>query len=138
MRDPFSGIYEHDFIKLCGAQVTGAYILSIVFATIVMGLMFFAIYSLTLFGLRAEAISSIAVQFLLAAEKPDTVFPKFARNLLIYAVPVFVFSAFPTRTVLGRITPLEVVWGWVSPNLYLAVTVTLIRKGRQGYQSGVE
>ena len=103
-----------------------------------MGLMFFAIYSLTLFGLRAEAISSIAVQFLLAAEKPDTVFPKFARNLLIYAVPVFVFSAFPTRTVLGRITPLEVVWGWVSPNLYLAVTVTLIRKGRQGYQSGVE
>lgn len=131
----FVNIY---LVSLCGVQITGAYILSIIFATIVMGLMFFAIYSLTLFGLRAEAISNIALQLLLAAEKPDTVFPKIARNLLIYVVPVFVFSAFPTRTVLGRITSTEIVWGWVSPILYFAVTVMLIRRGRHKYQSGVE
>jgi ABC-2 type transport system permease protein len=100
-----------------------------------MGLLFFIVYSFTLFGLRSEAISAIVLQLLTMAEKPDTVFPKIVRNLLIYAIPIFLFSAIPARIALGKSNVYESIWCYSSPLLYYLVLKVILYQGLKKYQS---
>lgn len=123
------------FARLSGVSISGLYILAIIAAAIDMGLLFFIISGLALFGVRPEAINTIAMQVLNAAEKPDTIFPKVARRFLYYCVPVLLFSAFPTRVLLNRIAPPEMIWGFGSVFVLFAVFQLLLREGRKRYQA---
>ncbi|AEM80003.1 ABC transporter permease [Thermoanaerobacter wiegelii] len=125
-------------LKLCGIKLTIPYIISIFSAAILMGLLFSIVYSFTLFGLRSEAISGVVLQLLTVAEKPDTVFPKIVRNLLIYAIPIFLFSAIPARIALGKSSIFEKVWCYLSPVLYYLILKILLHQGLKRYQSGAE
>lgn len=122
-------------IKICGIKLTIAYIISIFSASILMGLLFFIVYSFTLFGLRSEAISAIVLQLLTMAEKPDTVLPKILRNLLIYAIPIFLLSAIPARIALGKSNVYESIWCYSSPLLYYLVLKIILYQGLKKYQS---
>ncbi len=124
--------------SLCGVNLSVQYIASIICSSISMGLLFLIIYSFTLWGLRSEAISGIILQLLTVAEKPDTVFPKIIRNLLIYVIPIFLFSAIPTRIVLNRASILESTWCYLAPILYYLILRIILWKGLKKYQSGVE
>lgn len=73
-----------------------------------MGFVFFTVYGLTLFGIRAEGISAICIQLLSVAERPDTVFPRVVRNVLIYGIPIFLFSAIPARIALNKAKFVEI------------------------------
>ncbi|ADH60721.1 protein of unknown function DUF990 [Thermoanaerobacter mathranii subsp. mathranii str. A3] len=122
-------------MKICEIKLTIAYIISIFSASILMGLLFFIVYSFTLFGLRSEAISAIVLQLLTMTEKPDTVFPKIVRNLLIYAIPIFLFSAIPARIALGKSNVYESIWCYSSPLLYYLVLKVILYQGLKKYQS---
>lgn len=125
-------------LNLCGTKLTLAYVISIFSASFLMGLIFLIVYSFTLFGLRSEALSGIILQLLSIAEKPDTVFPKFIRNSLIYVIPIFLFSAMPVRIILKKSSMFETVWCYLAPILYYLILKLLLHQGMKKYQSGVE
>lgn len=125
-------------LRLTNSHVSVLYIVSIILGMFTMGMIFFIVYSFMLFGIRTEALSSIVLQFLTIGEKPDTVFPKVIRNLFLYAVPIFMFSATPTKVALGRIVPFETVWVLLAPFIYNFILVVIIKRGLKKYQSGGE
>ena len=138
MSTPFLIVLNVYCLHLCEIKLTIPYVISIFSAAILMGLLFFIVYSLTLFNLRSEAISGIVLQLLSVAEKPDTVFPKNVRNLLIYVIPIFLFSAIPARIVLNKSSAFEKVWCYLAPVLYYLVLKIIMHQGLRKYQSGVE
>jgi len=103
-----------------------------------MGFVFFTVYGLTLFGIRAEGISAICIQLLSVAERPDTVFPRVVRNVLIYGIPIFLFSAIPARIALNKAKFVEIAWMYISPAFCYVVLRILFRQGMRKYQSGME
>ena len=125
-------------LKLCNTTVTIQYVISVFCGVMAMGFVFFIVYSLALFGIRSEGISAVCIQLLSIGEKPDTVFPRIVRNVLIYGIPIFLFSAVPTRIALNKLEFMEMVWMFVSPVFYYAVLKILLRQGMKKYQSGVE
>lgn len=125
-------------LNLCKIKLTLMYVLSILCAAVLMGFIFFIVYSLTLFGLRSEAISNIALQLLTVSEEPDTVFPKIVRNLMTYVVPIFLFSAIPARIALNRSSIFEKIWLYSSPVLYYIILKVVLHEGLKKYQSGAE
>jgi len=123
------------FARLSGVRITVLYALAIITAAADMGLLFFIINALALFGVRPEALNTIAMQVLSAAEKPDTIFPKAVRRLLYYFVPVLLFSSFPTRVLLGKISLSGKIWGFGSMFELLAIFWLLLREGRKHFQA---
>ncbi|QSX06473.1 ABC-2 family transporter protein [Sedimentibacter sp. zth1] len=135
---PLLMILNYYCLKLCNANISIIYILSIICGSLTMGIMFFIVYSIALFGIRAEAISNIVVQLLTIGEKPDSVFPKAIQNLLLYVIPVFLFSALPTRIALCKIDSLNLLWIFLAPVIYIFILKVIMSLGLKKYQSGVE
>lgn len=126
------------FIKRCGLEITFKYLLSVICSTVNMGLIFMIVASLTLFGLRSQALSSVVTQMLSVAEKPDTVFPKVVQRILLYIVPVFLFSAFPMHVLLSSAGMAELIWGLSSPIFYTAILSIVLKAGKGKYQPADE
>lgn len=122
-------------LKICNVKLSVQYIISIFSGAMVMGFIFFIVYSLTLFSVRSEAISSITMQLLILGEKPDTIFPKLIRSAFIYGIPIFLFSALPTRIALNKISSMELAWTFISPIFYYLILKILLKKGLTQYQS---
>lgn len=122
-------------LKICNVKLSLRYVISIFSGAMVMGFIFFIVYSLTLFNVRSEAISSITMQLLILGEKPDTIFPKLIRNTFIYGIPIFLFSALPTRIALNKISSIELSWIFISPLFYYLILKILLKKGLTQYQS---
>lgn len=122
-------------LKICNVRLSVQYVIAIFSGAMVMGFIFFIVYSLTLFSVRSEAISSITMQLLVIGEKPDTVFPKLIRNTFIYGIPIFLFSALPTRIALNKSNSIEFAWTFIAPFLYYVILKILLKKGLAKYQS---
>lgn len=122
-------------IKLVDTNVSVIYIISIISGMLTMGMIFLIVYSFMLFGIRSEALSPIILQLLTIGEKPDTVFPKMIKNFFIYLIPVFLFSAIPTKIALNKINNIEIIWSFLIPFLYAFILKIIINKGLKKYQS---
>lgn len=125
-------------LNMCRVKLTISYVISIFSGAVIMGLLFFIIYSFTLFGLRPEPFAEIILQLISVAEKPDTVFPRIVRNIFIYVIPTLLFSAIPTRIALGKINELEKIWCYLVPILYYLLLKIILYQGLKKYQSGAE
>lgn len=135
---PFLILLNGYCMFLCNGQVTLYYIGSILLGSFTMGMMFFILISFMLFGLRSEELSSVLLQLISISEKPDTVFPKTIRNFFIYIVPVFLFSAIPTRIALNKNSTFQIYWSFIIPIIYFVIFKVLLKFGMKKYQSGVE
>ena len=125
-------------MRLCNGKISIIYVFSILLGSFTMGMMFFILFSLTLFGIRSEELSSILLQLISVSEKPDTVFPRSIRSFFIYIVPVFLFSAIPARIALGKINIIEACCVFIIPTIYYFILNILLKFGMKKYQSGVE
>lgn len=125
-------------MRLCNVKISIIYVFSILLGSFTMGMMFFILFSLTLFGVRSEELSSILLQLISVSEKPDTVFPRSIRSFFIYIIPVFLFSAIPARIALNKVNMVEVFCVFIIPIIYYFILKLLLRFGMRKYQSGVE
>lgn len=114
------------------------YYLSIIFSAMTMGLLFYLIYSLSLMNLRIEFLNEIIMQLLSLGERPDTIFPRFFRNFLTYFLPVFMFSAIPTKILIGNLPLFSLIIIIIIFILYLLLLKCSLKLGYKKYKPGVQ
>ncbi|MBT9165193.1 MAG: hypothetical protein DDT23_01208 [candidate division WS2 bacterium] len=110
------------------------YYLLIVSGAITMGFLYFTLYSFGLLGFRMQMLSDVIFQLMQVSERPDTVFPYTARNILTYIIPVFLFSAVPTRYALGKINYTTFVWALSAPVVHFVLLMIIIKVGLSNYR----
>jgi len=66
---------------------------------------------------------------------PMIVYGKVGRAIGVFVIPMFVITSFPALFVLGRMTPLYVIWGLAAPFIFLAVARLCWRSGIRNYTS---
>ena len=110
------------------------YYLGVFSACATMLFVFQSITALLLFGIRSSAIGSCITQLFSIAEKPDTVFQPTFRKIFTFVIPAFVFSAVPSRIILGTISAFEAFYLCLSPLIFYALFRMLERIGFKEYQ----
>lgn len=133
---PFLVVSNIFIINLTGAYFSFIYVAIIISGAITMGLIYFLVFSLALRGFRINLIASILFQVIQISERPDTVFPNRIRNIFIYVIPIFLFSAIPTRFLLGRVTNYEIVWALIAPVILFVLLQISIFQGFKKYKEG--
>ena len=112
------------------------YILLIICGALTMGLMFFLVFSLALRGIRVNLIAGIIFQIIQISERPDTVLPNRIRSFFVFVIPIYMFSAVPTRYVLGRATNYEIIWAFAVPIVLCLLLQFSIVQGFKKYKEG--
>jgi ABC-2 type transport system permease protein len=84
---------------------------------------------------RSWALSRMYYQFFAFATKPDSLYPKMLRYMVLSFLPFAFIGSVPARALLHGLTPRE--YGWVALVLgsFLAADITLWRRGLRRYQS---
>lgn len=113
-------IYFVRFFSLAPVAVL-LYYLSVLFACGILFFLFQSIAALLLLGIRTSALQSAIMQLFSIAEKPDTVFHPAFKKVFTFAVPAFMFSAVPTKILLGTYTIAELAALFVEPFIWAAI-----------------
>ena len=66
---------------------------------------------------------------------PMIVYGKVGRAIGVFVIPMFVITSFPALFVLGRMTPLYMIWGLAAPFLFLGIARLCWRSGIRHYTS---
>lgn len=69
------------------------------------------------------------------ARFPADIFPQFIQVLLTFVFPVFVIVVFPTKGLLGILSPLLIVWAFVAAVLFLLLALGIWRSALRRYTS---
>ena len=80
-------------------------------------------------------MSRLYYQFFAFATKPDTIYPKAIRYLILTALPFAFISSVPTRALLKGLEPYEYAWIAVVILAFLGIDTFLWRLGLRRYQS---
>jgi len=110
----------------------------IICGALTMGLMFFLVFSLALRGIRVNLIAGIIFQIIQISERPDTVLPNRIRSFFVFVIPIYMFSAIPTRYVLGRATNYEIIWAFAVPTVLCLLLQFSIVQGFKKYKEGAQ
>jgi ABC-2 type transport system permease protein len=84
---------------------------------------------------RAFALSMLYYQFFQFATKPDSLYPKAIRYLILSALPFAFISSIPTRALLHGLTPGEYAWVAGVLGAFLLFNGIMWKKGLKRYQS---
>jgi ABC-2 type transport system permease protein len=84
---------------------------------------------------RSWAINRLYFQFFSFATKPDGIYPKMIRYLILTALPFAFIGSVPARALLHGLTGLEYLGIAVVLNTFMVVNVTLWNIGLKRYQS---
>ncbi|WP_061994381.1 ABC-2 family transporter protein [Clostridium sp. ATCC 25772] len=122
-------------LKNCNVRISLFYIVSIILSTISMVLIFAIIFSLQLYGIHSFALSSIIVQFLSLAEKPDTIFSNRVRYILTFIIPVFIMSAIPCRIALNKYNNIYVFIIILVPIMLMIIFFYVFKNGVKKYHA---
>ncbi len=110
------------------------YYLGVLFACGTMLFVFQTISALLLFGVRSSAIASAMTQLFSIAEKPDMVFHPAFRKVFTFVIPAFLFSAVPSKVMLGTAAVSEIAALFLSPLFFYALFRILEAAGCRKYQ----
>lgn len=66
---------------------------------------------------------------------PMGIYNRMVQNIGTYAIPIFLVTNFPTLFLLDRMTPVQAVWGIVSPLLLVWLTRVVFRRAIRRYNS---
>ena len=66
---------------------------------------------------------------------PMIVYGKVGRAIGVFVIPMFVITSFPALFVLGRMTPMYVIWGLAAPFIFLGIARLCWRSGIRHYTS---
>lgn len=84
---------------------------------------------------RSWAISRLYYQFFAFATKPDSLYPKAIRYLIMTALPFAFIGSVPARALLKGLEPKEYLHIFVVLAIFLILNTVLWRKGLKRYQS---
>ena len=110
------------------------YYISILFACGIMFFLFQSLSALLLFGIRSSSLQGVIIQLFSIAEKPDAVFHSVFRKVFTYIIPAFMFSAIPTRVLLGTCTTAEMIALFTAPFILCAIYLRLSAVGNKKLQ----
>lgn len=110
------------------------YYISVLFACGVMFFLFQSISALMLVGIRTSALQSAIGQLFSIAEKPDTLFHPAFKKVFTFAVPAFMFSAVPTRIILGTCAIPEIAALFAGPFIWGAIYLLISSIGNKKLQ----
>lgn len=99
------------------------YYVGICLAVSTMLFVFQLIYSMLLFGIRSQAISSSVTQLFAIAEKPDKIFNPTFRKIFTYCIPAFIFSAVPSRIIFGDANIYEIFYLFICPIVFMTLYI---------------
>jgi ABC-2 type transport system permease protein len=85
---------------------------------------------------RADAIAGFADAFWDFNNVPMIVYGKWGRAIGMYAIPIFVVTNFPALFALGRMSPLNFIWGLAAPVIFCFIASLFWRSGIKHYESG--
>lgn len=85
---------------------------------------------------RADSLAHLADSFWDFNNVPMVVYGKVGQAIGVFVIPIFVITNFPALFALGRLPPLWLAWGLVSPVIFLSLTAWLWKRGLRHYASG--
>lgn len=85
---------------------------------------------------RADALAHLADSFWDFNNVPMVVYGRVGQAIGVFVIPIFVITNFPALFALGRLPPLWLAWGLISPFVFLSLTAWLWRRGLRHYASG--
>ncbi len=84
---------------------------------------------------RSFALMRLYYQFFTFATKPDTIYPKAIRYVILTAIPFAFIGSIPTRALLFGLKPTEYLVVFVVLSSFLIFNITMWKKGIRRYQS---
>lgn len=84
---------------------------------------------------NATSIAELTDSFWDFNNVPMIVYGKVGRAIGVFIIPMFVITSFPALFVLGRMTPLYMIWGLAAPFLFLGIARLCWRSGIRHYTS---
>jgi ABC-2 type transport system permease protein len=85
---------------------------------------------------NAGAIAGLLDSFWDFNNVPMVVYGKAGRAIGSFVIPMFVITSFPTLFALGRMSPLQMVWGLAAPVVFLVIARLCWTAGLKHYSSG--
>jgi ABC-2 type transport system permease protein len=85
---------------------------------------------------RAEAIAGFTDSFWDFNNVPMIVYGKTGRAIGTFVIPMFVITNFPALFALGRMTPVQAIWGVVAPFIFVSLSSFVWNRGIRRYASG--
>ncbi len=73
--------------------------------------------------------------FVYVARFPPEVFPTIIRLALTYLIPIFVIVSFPTKALLHRLSPFEIIWAFLITIITVISALAIWNKGIKHYTS---
>lgn len=110
------------------------YYLSILFASFCMYAFFTLLNTFLFYGIRIESLQGVIVQLFSIAEKPDSIFSPFFRNIFIYLIPAFLFSAVPASIIIKQRFSFEVLYLFAAPVPIWTIAKLLSRHAAKHYR----
>lgn len=92
--------------------------------------------TLVFFVVRADAIMGFTDSFWDFNNVPMIVYNNVGRAIGTFVIPMFVITNFPALFALGRMTPLQFVWGLVAPFIFVALSSLAWKRSIRHYASG--
>jgi ABC-2 type transport system permease protein len=84
---------------------------------------------------KSQAIIELLDVFWDFNNVPMVAYGRVGRAVGTYVIPVFVVTSFPALFALGKLTPLQIIWGAAAPIIFLAIARLCWRAGVKNYCS---
>ena len=96
---------------------------------------FFAIQLLSFWIVKSDAITGVLEVMWDYNNMPMTIYSKAIQNVLIFGLPLFVISNFPSLFILGKLNPIYIVWALCAPVIFFTATRVIWKVAIRNYTS---
>lgn len=111
------------------------YVTLILSSTILAYSVFFGIQLVSFWMIKSDAVTGVLEVMWDYNNMPMTIYSKAIQNVLIFGLPLFVISNFPSLFVLGKLNPIYMTWAIASPILFFTITRLVWKTAIKNYTS---
>jgi ABC-2 type transport system permease protein len=116
-------------------QTAAGFIILIVSSIILAYSVFFGIQLISFWIVKSDAVTGVLEVMWDYNNMPMTIYSKAIQNVLIFGVPLFVISNFPSLFILGKLNPAYIVWALIAPVIFLTITRLVWKTAIRNYTS---
>jgi len=116
-------------------QTIAGYILLIISSVVLSYSVFFGIQLLSFWIIKSDAITGVLEIMWDYNNMPMTIYSRAIQNVLIFGLPLFVISNFPSLFILGKLNPSYIAWAAAAPILFFTATRLVWKAAVRNYTS---
>jgi len=116
-------------------QTLAGFIVLIISSILLAYSVFFGIQLISFWIVKSDAITGVLEVMWDYNNMPMTIYSKAIQNVLIFGIPLFVISNFPSLFVLGKLNSAYIVWALAAPAIFLTATRVVWKSAIKNYTS---